>query len=201
MSDVSVLIYHHFSLRLYHCNLTLESCRVLSSVLSSNLELKELDLNENNLQDSGLKLLCEGLKNPGGKARKLRNNTHPVLIQCHFPPRLWDCNLTEECCRVLSSALSSEFLKKLDLSHNKLKDSGVKLLSAGLKSPCCKLEKLGMVSCGITEEDCVALDSALRSNPSSHLKELYLDGNDPGNSGVRLLSERVDTVNWKKHSN
>ncbi|XP_042171506.1 uncharacterized protein LOC112240356 isoform X3 [Oncorhynchus tshawytscha] len=41
--------------------------------------------------------------------------------------------------------------------------------------------------CSITEEGCASLASALRSNPS-HLKELDLSGNTPGDSGVKLLS-------------
>lgn len=44
--------------------------------------------------------------------------------------------------------------------------------------------------CGITEEGCVSLASALKSNPS-HLRELDLSFNYPGESGVKLLSERL----------
>ncbi|KAL0149288.1 hypothetical protein M9458_055326, partial [Cirrhinus mrigala] len=47
------------------CNLTAQSCGSLTSVLkSSNSVLKELDLSNNDLQDSGVMLLSEGLKSP-----------------------------------------------------------------------------------------------------------------------------------------
>ncbi|XP_041860083.1 ribonuclease inhibitor-like, partial [Melanotaenia boesemani] len=73
-----------------------------------------------------------------------------------------------------------------DLSNNDLQDSGVKKLCGGLKSPDCKLETLSLSGCLITEEGCASLASALTSNPS-HLRELDLRYNHPGDSGVKLL--------------
>ncbi len=59
--------------------------------------------------------------------------------------RLCECNLTAQSCGSLSSvlqSLNSNILRELDLSNNDLKDSGVKLLSDGLKSLNCQLEIL-----------------------------------------------------------
>uniref|UniRef100_A0AAQ4PK44 NACHT domain-containing protein n=1 Tax=Gasterosteus aculeatus aculeatus TaxID=481459 RepID=A0AAQ4PK44_GASAC len=108
------------------------------------------------------------------------------------------CNLSERSCDALSSVLSSQSssLRELDLSNNHLQDSGVKLLSAGLKSPHCDLETLRLSGCLITEEGCASLASALSSNPS-HLRELDLSYNHPGDSGVKLLSAGLEDPHWR----
>uniref|UniRef100_A0A674ANZ5 B30.2/SPRY domain-containing protein n=1 Tax=Salmo trutta TaxID=8032 RepID=A0A674ANZ5_SALTR len=161
------------------CGVTEEGCASLVSALRSNpSHLRELDLSNNDLKDSGLKLLSAGLGNPHCKLETLR---------------LSGCLGTEEGCASLVSALKSNpsHLRELDLSNNDLKDSGVKLLSAGLGNPHCKLETLRLSGCLVTEEGCASLVSALRSNPS-HLRELDLSYNHPGDSGVRLLSAGLE---------
>ncbi|XP_058273062.1 NLR family CARD domain-containing protein 3-like [Hemibagrus wyckioides] len=105
----------------------------------------------------------------------------------------------------LASVLSSETsnlrelhltVKTLDLTGNKLGDSGVKCLSAVLQNPHCKLETLRLCKSGISEEGCVALTSALRSNPS-HLRDLNLSCNKLGDSGVKSLSAVLENPHCK----
>ncbi|XP_023255999.1 NACHT, LRR and PYD domains-containing protein 3-like [Seriola lalandi dorsalis] len=100
---------------------------------------------------------------------------------------LKECNLSEKCCEALGAVLSNPCLKELDLSDNDLQDSGVELLCAGLASSSCQLKKLRLSFCGITETGCGFLGRALRSNPT-HLMELDLSYNHPGQLGMELLS-------------
>ncbi|KAG9278162.1 NLR family CARD domain-containing protein 3-like [Astyanax mexicanus] len=111
---------------------------------------------------------------------------------------LASCNLGVKTCKILESVLNVEnsSLKELDLSNNYLQDSGVELLSAGLKSSHCKLQILRLSGCMITDKGCCSLASALILNPS-HLKELDLTYNHPGESGVKLLSDRLEDPHCK----
>ncbi|KAI4901428.1 hypothetical protein NFI96_034272 [Prochilodus magdalenae] len=53
-----------------------------------------------------------------------------------------------------------------------------------------------LFNCRITEEGCAALASALKLNPS-HLRELNLNFNNPGESGVKLLSDLLEDPHCK----
>ncbi len=67
--DVCVLFFFSLS----GCNLTAQHCEIVSSVLqSSNCILRDLDLSNNDLQDSGVKLLSDGLKSPNCQLQILR---------------------------------------------------------------------------------------------------------------------------------
>ncbi|XP_026013687.1 NLR family CARD domain-containing protein 3-like [Astatotilapia calliptera] len=112
------------------------------------------------------------------------------VVKASSKALLSGCDLSERSCDALSSLLSSPpiSLRELDLSNNNLRDSVVKLLSVGLKSPYWKLETLSLSGCLITEEGCTSIASALSSNPSN-LRELDLSYNHPGDSGMKLLKD------------
>ncbi|XP_022620558.1 NACHT, LRR and PYD domains-containing protein 13-like [Seriola dumerili] len=59
-----------------------------------------------------------------------------------------------------------------------------------------KLKNINLSGCLVTEEGCAALASALSSN-LSHLRELDLSYNHPGDSGVKLLSAEQEDPHWR----
>ncbi|XP_063052763.1 NACHT, LRR and PYD domains-containing protein 12-like [Engraulis encrasicolus] len=172
------------TLRLNRCHLSKASCGMLASTLQgSHSNLQELDMSDNALEDEGVELLCEGLKAPQCKLAKLRINR---------------CHLSKASCGRLASALQASHsnLQELDMSDNVLQDEGVELLCEGLKAPQCKLAKLRLSLCLISEKGCTYLAAALTSNPS-HLKELDLSYNHPGESGLKILSSRLEDPHCK----
>ncbi|XP_072132994.1 ribonuclease inhibitor-like [Mobula birostris] len=87
------------------------------------------------------------------------------------------------------SGFLMELLEREDsarLGRNKLGDSGVKLVSAALRNPECKIQKLWLDSIGLTDSGAEDLISTLSTNPS--LTDLDLSGNKLGDSGVKLVS-------------
>ncbi|XP_048016261.1 NACHT, LRR and PYD domains-containing protein 3-like [Megalobrama amblycephala] len=167
---------------LYDCGVTDEGCAALSSALRSNpSHLRELSLSLNIIGKS-VNLLSDVLQDPHCKLEKLW---------------LSYCGVTDEGCAALASALRSNpsLLRELNLSENKIGKS-VNLLSDVLQDPHCKLEILWLMNCGVTDEGCAALTSALRSNPS-HLRELNLSGNKLKQSGMKLLSDMKDDPHYK----
>ncbi|XP_058468825.1 protein NLRC3-like [Solea solea] len=150
------------------CKLSERSCEALSSVLSSvSSSLRHVDLSNNDLQDPGVKLLCDGLKSPHCSLETLS---------------LSGCLVSEEGCSSLTSALNSNpsHLRELDLSNNDLQDPGVKLLCDGLKSPHCSLE----INCS-----CVSLSSSdsceLELDTNTMNRKLKLSDDNRKVTGVR----------------
>ncbi|XP_073717557.1 NACHT, LRR and PYD domains-containing protein 3-like [Misgurnus anguillicaudatus] len=160
-------------------NLSLTQCSTLANMIQlSEKGLDELDLKKYNI------------KSKDGHERLV-----PAVWNCR-KAILVGCQLTNRSCEILALALKSPNspLRELDLGDNDLQDSGVKLISDGLKSSNCQLEILRLSGCMVTQEGCSYLASALTSNPS-HLRELYLSYNHPGDLGLKLLSDRLTDPN------
>ncbi|XP_055016439.1 protein NLRC3-like [Boleophthalmus pectinirostris] len=165
------------------CHLSERSCSALGSVLVRS-SLKELDLSNNDLEDCGVKQLCEGLKSDTCELQVLR------LSLCH---------LSERSCSALGSVLVRSSLKELDLSNNDLEDCGVKQLCEGLKSDTCELQVLRLSGCLVTQSGCSSLAAALTLNPT-HLQELDLSFNHPGIFGTETLKNLRDDPRYSLHT-
>uniref|UniRef100_A0A8C1QQK6 Uncharacterized protein n=1 Tax=Cyprinus carpio TaxID=7962 RepID=A0A8C1QQK6_CYPCA len=175
-----ILCFHSFS-RLSDCGITEEGYKALASALRSNpSHLIELDLTGNDPGQSGVKELNDLLQDPNCRLKTLR----------FLGP---DAN---EACQYVTGIVGKNplLLRELNLSEHELEDTRVNQIAALLQDKHCKLNTLILSDCSITEEGYKALASALRSNPS-HLIELDLTGNDPGQSGVKQLTDLLQDPN------
>ncbi|XP_050961017.1 ribonuclease inhibitor-like [Labeo rohita] len=153
-----------------------EACQYVTGIVGKNpLLLRELNLSEHELGDTRVNQIAALLQD-----KHCQLNTLILNNNC----------ITEGGCHVLAAALNSNpsNLTELDLSENKLGNPGMKIILTLFENVQCRLGKLKLSDCSITEEGYKALASALRSNPS-HLIELDLTGNDPGQSGVNELND------------
>ncbi|XP_062381663.1 NACHT, LRR and PYD domains-containing protein 12-like [Sardina pilchardus] len=161
-------------IRLSYCGIDAEACSTLAAALLSRpASIRELALSHNNLCDAGATSIAAVVKETRCKLEKL-----------------WmrNCGIEEAGFVALAAALQSNpaHLRVLNLSSNNPGEAGVKKLARFLREPHCKLEILRLSDCGMRREACVCLVSALRSNPT-HLQELTLLQNNPGNIGLEEL--------------
>ncbi|XP_008844854.2 NACHT, LRR and PYD domains-containing protein 4 [Nannospalax galili] len=168
---------------LANCHLSDNSWGYIREVLLTNKTLSHLDLSSNSLKDEGLKILCEALSLPesGLKSLCLRN-----------------CLITASGCQDLAAVLRSNGnLRSLQISENKVKDAGVKLLCDAVKHPNCHLENLGLEACELTGACCEDLASAFTQ--SETLWGLNLLENTLDSSGVIVLCEALKQPKCNLH--
>ncbi|KAF3698050.1 NLR family CARD domain-containing protein 3 CARD15-like protein Caterpiller protein 16.2 [Channa argus] len=155
------------------CRVPAEWVEHLATALTfSYSALRDLDLSNNDLNDSGVKLLCNGLSNQYCRLETLR---------------LSGCLVTEAGCEYLASALRSNplYLKELDLSYNHPGESGEKLLSELREDPQNKLKILNVEHGG---------DHRIKPGFKKYGWELTLDPNTANKN--LLLSEGDRKVTW-----
>ncbi|XP_074086789.1 ribonuclease inhibitor isoform X2 [Macrotis lagotis] len=162
-------------LELEYCEFTSASCAALSSVLKAKGSLQELTLNNNELGEEGVVLLCQGLMDPNCQLQVLK---------------IEGCGVTPANCKDLSTILQTkESLQELCLGENKVGDMGLAALCQGILNPACKLKTLWLWECDITAEGCRVLAQVLKSKPC--LKKLSLICNQLGDEGAELLCQAL----------
>ncbi|XP_031169805.2 NLR family CARD domain-containing protein 3-like isoform X2 [Sander lucioperca] len=155
------------------CKVTAELVEHLALALRHPYSvLRDLDLSNNDLTDSGVELLCDGLPSQCCKLETLR---------------LSGCQVTKEGCAYLASALESNpsHLTELDLSYNNLGESGEKLLSELKNDPQYKLDILNVEHGG---------SHRMEPGFKKYACELTLDPNTAHKN--LLLSEGNRKVTW-----
>ncbi|XP_042279538.1 NACHT, LRR and PYD domains-containing protein 12-like [Thunnus maccoyii] len=155
--------------KMKYCSLSEISCAPLALALKSDpSHLRDLDLSNNKIQVSEMKLLCDFLESPHCRLETLRMmkcslelnlsknfslKDSGTKLLCDFlgspncrleTLRLRLCSLSEISCASLASALKSNpfHLRELDLWGNYLSSSEVKLLSNLKESPYYRLKIL-----------------------------------------------------------
>ncbi|XP_017261032.1 NACHT, LRR and PYD domains-containing protein 12-like [Kryptolebias marmoratus] len=157
------------------CKVTLEWVKLLAFGLKFPCSpLRDLDLSNNDLKDSGVEKLCKGLSSQNCRLKILR---------------LSGCFITAEGCAFLASALKSNpsHLVELDLSYNHPGGSGMKLLSELRENQQYKLSKLNFEKVG---------DHRLRPGLKKYACGLTLDPNSAHKN--LLLSDGNRKVTWVK---
>ncbi|KAK1801927.1 hypothetical protein P4O66_022555, partial [Electrophorus voltai] len=167
-------------LRLAFCGMTEKGASALASAFAANpAAIRELDLSENPIGDSGLKALSQVLEN----------------VKCRLQTlRLRETGVTGEGCVALAS--NPIHLRELNLGNNDLRGTGIKFLFAALEDHSSAILKLELNQCSLTTGCCDSLASAL-GKKSSCLRELNLGCNNLQDSGVKSLCAGLESPHCK----
>ena len=136
------------------CKMTLRELSIFCDVLDNKLcpELTYLNLRDNNIADEGLTELCKTITK-----QKLLKLTKLYL---------WNCSLTNDCVPALCELLRNECCNLIDLTlgdNSGINDQGLRILCEhALTNERCKLEKLDLSGCSLTDDCLPELCNALQ---------------------------------------
>ncbi|XP_036130754.1 NACHT, LRR and PYD domains-containing protein 4-like [Molossus molossus] len=159
----------HTSTSDYH----LTSWHHICSVLTTNKNLRELQVSDSNLEGSAFATLSDHLWNPSCRLQKLQ------IRNVSFSGESWF---------FFKVFTNSPDLEHLDLSGMRLSHSDVVLLCNALNNPTCNIEKLLLANCGLSADDCEGFSEVLKKN--AKLKLLNLSYNYL-HRGLSLLCEAL----------
>ncbi|XP_032752170.1 NACHT, LRR and PYD domains-containing protein 4A-like isoform X1 [Rattus rattus] len=139
------------SLCLRHCLITTSGCQDLAEVLRNNQNLTSLHISYNKIEDAGVKLLCDAIKQPN----------------CHLEDLgLEACELTGACCEDLASTFTQcRTLWGINLLNNTLDYTGLVVLCEALRQQKCTPHVLGLRITDFDNETQAFLVAEQEKNP------------------------------------
>ena len=167
-------------LSLFDCEISSRELSIFCEVLDNKLcpELTCLNLGRNNIADEGLTKLCKTLTK-----QKLLKLTKLNLFRC---------SLTNECVPALCELLRNECCNLIDLTLGGcpgINDEGLRnLCEHALTNEHCKLERLNLRYCSLTDDCLPELYNALQ-HEHCRLNELDLYGNKFTEKGKMFICE------------
>ena len=171
-------------LSLFDCEISSRELSIFCEVLDNKLcpELTCLNVGHNNIADEGLTKLCKTII----KEKLLK------LTELN----LWNCSLTNKCVPALCELLTNECCNLIDLRlrHNPvINDEGLRILCEhALINEHCKLERLNLKECSLTDDCLPELCNALQ-HEHCRLNVLYLSGKKFTEKGKKSIHE-IETL-------
>ena len=197
-----LLVFHNLThLSLSACDLTSETCNLLSKCKLQHLEY--LDLNDNpKIGRGGAVNLITSLTK-FSTIRELHLSSTRIgsedckalseLLACSKVLNIGHNNLSPDSIQLIVDGLShSTSLEKLDMSHSNFSSKNIIKLSSVLRVNT-RLKELNIGQCNIQSSDSVHLAKALEENTTTQLQSLMLEGNPIGSEGAAAFGDMLAT--------